>query len=196
MLIFVLLWKINQAKNEAMSDAKTEASETRSATFDDPWTEATEAYFAAAATFVETFQACWEAGASAAIGSLQSGLDALPEPCTTDATVENAVWNPYGNRASVDRTSQRPVSWYRPPVENPLLSMIDDAMKPWRTLIPDHSGHPQHLMESNVFTPKGAAEILAAYQTGSGFTMAHISFPDEKSISVTVPAPWAFLSPR
>ena len=44
---------MSDAKTEA-SDAKTEASETRSATFDDPWTEATEAYFAAAATFAET----------------------------------------------------------------------------------------------------------------------------------------------
>jgi hypothetical protein len=179
-----------------MSDAKTEAHETRSALSDDPWAEATQAYFEAAATFAETVQACWMAGASAAIGSLQSGLEALPEPGTTDAKAENAGSNAYAKRTTADRTLQRPVSWYRPPVENPFLSMMDDAMKPWRTLIPNHSGHPQHPIEADFFTPKGAAEILAAYQTGSGFTMAQISFPDEKSVSVTLPAPWAFLSTR
>jgi surface antigen len=74
-----------------MSDAKTEAYETRPATSDDPWAEATEAYLTAAATFAETLQACWMAGANAAIDSLQSGLDALPEP---DAT--SAAANPLG----------------------------------------------------------------------------------------------------
>jgi hypothetical protein len=190
------LRKINRAKNEAMSDAKTEASETRPATSDDPWAEATEAYLTAATTFAETLQACWMAGANAAIGSLQSGLDALPK---TDAT--SAAAKPSGStgryaNTSTNSANPRPQSWYRPPVENPFLSLFDDMMKPWRTLVPDHSGHPQHLSEANVFTPKGAAEILAAYQTGSGFTMAQISFPDEKSVSVTMPAPWAFLSPR
>ena len=186
---------MNHMKIEAMSDAEMKASETRPAAPDDPWADATEAYLTAAATFAESLQACWMAGAKAAIGSLQSGLDVLPEPDATNAASEPAgLASQRSNTA--DWSQQRPQSWYRPPVENPFLSAFDDMMKPWRTLVPDHSGHGPNLSDSGVFTPKGAAEILAAYQTGSGFTMAQISFPDEKSVSVTVPAPWAFLSTR
>jgi hypothetical protein len=187
---------MNQTKSDAMSDPEMKASETRPAAPDDPWAEATEAYLTAAATFAETLQACWMAGAEAAIGSLQSGLDALPEPATTSTAAEPVGLTAPRSNTPADWSHQRPQSWYRPPVENPFLSVFDDMMKPWRTLVPDHSGHGPHLSGNDVFTPKGAAEILAAYQTGSGFTMAQISFPDEKSVSVTLPAPWAFLSPR
>jgi hypothetical protein len=149
-----------------------------------PWAETTEACIAAANLYAETMQACWMAGAGAMMESLQSSLETLPQ---TDTSAASATSN----------TSKAPpaaTSWYRPPVENAFLSMVDDAMKPWRTMMPNHSGHPQHLTERDLFTPQGAAEVLAAYHSGSGFSMAQISFPDEKSVCVTLPAPWAVLT--
>lgn len=152
------------------------------------WKQAADAYLAAADLYAETMRTCWMAGADAMIESMQSGMAALPQAAA-------------GMRASdhgkvAEKPAPAVTSWYRPPVENPYLTLVDDALKPWRTMIPDHSGHPQHLSEGDLFTPKGAAEILAAYHSGSGFTMTQISFPDEKSVCVTMPAPWAFLSAR
>jgi hypothetical protein len=164
-----------------------------------PWAEATEAYLNAAKLYAETMQACWKASAEAVIEMTQSGREALPEPEankveSSDAASDVSASVAQRVRSLTSTSSKTTTSWYRPPVENPVLSLIDDAMKPWRTMIPDYSGHPQHLTEADLFSPKGAAEIMAAYQSGSGFSMAQISFPDEKSISVTLPAPWAMLT--
>ncbi len=150
----------------------------------DPWAQTTEACLAAANLYAETMQACWMAGAGAMMESLQSGLEALPQAGEPTATATSNASKP----------PKAATSWYRPPVENAFLSMVDDAMKPWRTMIPDHSRNPQHLDEADLFTPHGAAQVMAAYHSGSGFSMAQISFPDEKSVCVTLPAPWAILT--
>lgn len=160
---------------------KIEKSETVTA---NPWSEATETYLAAANLYAETMQAFWMAGTGAVIESMQSGLEALPKADDTGNTATSRS----------PKSTETATSWYRPPVENPFLSMVDDAMKPWRTMIPNHSSHPQHLSEADLFTPQGAAEVLAAYHSGSGFSMAQITFPDEKSVCVTMPAPWAILT--
>ena len=175
-----------------MSDVTPKTPGPRTESVADPWTQATEAYLTAAQLYADTVQVCWMAGTNAMMGSLQSGLGALAD-CSSPALQSEPKRKAY---KPVRREGPQTRSWYRPPVENPFLSMMDDVMRPWRTLMPDHSGHPQNLSQADFFNPKGAAEVFAAYHSGSGFMMAQISFPDEKSVSVTMPAPWAFLSPR
>lgn len=182
----------------------TDDSENQTVAPSDPFAQAIETFAAATSMYAESMQALMMASTGMMLGTLQHGAEAgrvalgsdSKRPC--DKNVNSA-----GDAETVRHRAFQPPqispagrSWYRPPVQHPFLEMIDDAMKPWRTFVPDHSASTLAGRGTDVFGAERAAEFMAAYHTGTGFTMAHISFPDEKSVCVTLPAPWAFLTQR
>ncbi len=83
-------------------------------------------------------------------------------------------------------------SWYRQPVENPFLTIMDDALRPWRTFMPNPMSAGGGLDPFRL-----AGEIgngFSAFHSPSGFAAARIEFPDSRQMQITVPTPWAFWS--
>lgn len=163
----------------------------------DAWAQAAETFAAATSFYAEAMEAILVASTGAMLGSLQQGMDA-----GSTALARNGDDREGRGTRDVVRAYSAPQitgargSWYRPPVQNPFLEMIDDAMKPWRTFVPDHSASARAAGRPDLFGSEQAAEFMAAYHTATGFTVAQISFPDDKSVCVTMPAPWALLAQR
>ena len=184
----------------------TEHSKTDSAAFVDPWAQAMETFAAMTDFYSQAVEAVLVTSTAMMAGSMERGAEAGGvmlgrQGCETgrcdkanqgDTTTASAYTNAY----TAPKIPQAGRSWYRPPIQHPFIDMMDDLMKPWRTFVPDHSANAVGRRGPDMFGVESAAEVMAAYHTGTGFTMAQISFPDERSVCVTLPAPWAFLTAR
>ena len=171
----------------------------------------------------------------ATIAAQWSWLDAgaAPDPAQNPPEPQrpDAAWAAMFDVPSHGQQSTQ--SWYRAPVENPILAFWDDALRPWRTYtsrawpapVPPFAApvdptammsnitaawmqaldtHATAMQTAVSTAGDGSASKRApqsdqgtALRAMPGFAVAHILFPDETEMTITIPCPMpGFAFPR
>ena len=162
----------------------------------------------------------WQEAASAMtecyMAMLQTCVDATTSTLATSGVERDVERHTTGQSEPITKadTHAAAKSWYRAPYENPYIAMMDDFMRPWRTYTTrdDLPGLPptawmmapwltvNSMMSMGMpMAPESGQDAAHAvtnppYRGDSGFAVANIHFPDERSVTLTLPLPWAMWS--
>lgn len=132
-------------------------------------------------TYAETMQSYTNAYFDTLTSAMPGSSNDTPAEPVSDGARARAL-------VTMPEIPSRTRSWYRPPIQNPVLEFWDDVLRPWRTFMPapdaprlPFPGMPGNAFAS-AFTPQTAASpfamLTAAEQTRTAVQTAWATWAD------------------